>query len=129
MLRNIGFFYLYNIMKLPFMYLTNKELYYQVVVSKAQGKRTKELDRMFLILGKNIIKKMSYKSLEDKEDCLHTGLLDLYMRWYRFDEERFENAFAYYTEIFKRGMAKGFNSIKSDTISIESQYEGKGMNI
>ncbi len=108
------------------MYLSNKDLYYEIVVSKAQGKLTKKAEKMLQILGNRIISKMYYTNIDDKNDCLHTGLLRMYSYWYKFDEERFENAFAYFTEVFKRGMAQGFNTLKSKTISIDGFNNGEG---
>jgi hypothetical protein len=31
--------------------------------------------------------------------------------WYNFDEVKSTNAFAYYTEVFKRGVAAGYNQL------------------
>jgi hypothetical protein len=34
----------------------------------------------------------------------------VFANWYSFDENKGDNAFAYFTEIIKRGLAKGWNS-------------------
>jgi len=68
-------------------------------------------------------------------DCYQSGLLDMYSNWYNFNQEKSSNAFAYFTEIFKRGIAKGFNEIYKKkgvdeqvrTISIDSSNDGQGM--
>ena len=63
---------------------------------------------------------------------------DLYLsnNWYNFSEEKSTNAFAYFTEIFKRGLAKGYNQIykkKGDNdheiklISIQNSNDGQGI--
>jgi hypothetical protein len=53
-----------------------------------------------------------------------------------FNEEKSVNAFAYFTEVFKRGIAKGFNELykkKGDNdnlikvISIEGSKDGQGL--
>jgi len=38
-------------------------------------------------------------------------MLQIYKNWHLFDENITENAFAYYTEVFKRGVAQSFNKI------------------
>jgi hypothetical protein len=118
------------------MYLNNKELYVEIIVSKAQGRLTRNAEKMLELLAKKTIKKMRYWSNDDKLDCYQSGLLDMFQNWYNFNEEKSVNAFAYFTEIFKRGLAKGFNEIykkKGDNdnliklISIEGSNDGNGL--
>lgn len=118
------------------MYLKNKDLYYEIVVSKAQGRLTKNAENMLILLGNKTIKKMRYDNNDLKLDCLQDGLLDMFTSWLSFNEEKSENSFAYFTEIFKRGITRGFNSItkhKGDdeknikTISINSSNNGNGL--
>lgn len=118
------------------MYLNNKDLYVEIIISKAQGKLTKNAERMLELLAKKTIKKMKYWSNDDKLDCYQSGILDMFQNWYNFNEEKSVNAFAYFTEIFKRGLAKGFNEIykkKGDSynqikiLSIESSNDGQGL--
>jgi len=92
-------------------YITNKDLYIQLLISKEMGKLTPEAERMFVLLGKKIINTFYYKDGDDKFDCLQNGYEDLFKNWYNFDELKGTNAFAYLTEVFKRGAAKGFNKL------------------
>jgi hypothetical protein len=118
-------------------YLHNKDLYIEIVVSKAQGKLTKNAKLMLELLAKKTIKKMRYWSTDDKMDCYQGGLLDMFANWYNFNEEKSDgNAFAYFTEIFKRGLAKSFNELykkKGDPthsvklISLEGSNDGQGL--
>lgn len=118
------------------MYLNNKELYVEIIVSKAQGRLTRKAEQMLTLLAKETIKKKKYWSLNDKQDCWQSGLLDIFQNWYNFNEDKSTNSFAYFTEIFKRGTAKGFNEIykkKGDNdnliklISIEGSNDGQGL--
>jgi len=118
------------------MYLHNKDLYMEIVYSKATGKLTNNSKSMLEILAKRTIKKMRYKNNDDKLDCYQSGLLDMFSNWYNFNEEKSDNAFAYFTEIFKRGMARGYDDLykkKGDgenqvrLISIESSNDGRGL--
>ena len=122
--------------KMLFMYLNNKELYVEIIVSKAQGKLTRNAEKMLELLAKKTIKKMRYWSNDDKMDCYQSGLLDMFQNWFNFNEDKSVNAFAYFTEVFKRGIAKGFNEIykkKGDNdnliklLSIEGSNDGKGL--
>ena len=118
------------------IYLNNKELYVELIVSKSQGRLTKKAEKMLELLAKETIKKMRYWSNDDKMDCYQSGLLDMFQNWYNFNEEKSINAFAYFTEVFKRGLAKGWNDLykkKGDNehqiklISIESSNDGQGL--
>jgi DNA-directed RNA polymerase specialized sigma subunit len=90
-------------------YLNGRDLYKEIIISKEMGKLTPQAQRMLYLLGKNIIKKFSYSNPMDREDCLQEGMLQLYKNWMLFDEHKSENTFAYYTEVFKRGVAQSFN--------------------
>ncbi len=118
------------------MYLNNKELYIEIIVSKAQGRLTRNAEKMLELLAKKTIKKMRYWSNDDKLDCYQSGLLDMFQNWFNFNEDKSINAFAYFTEIFKRGLAKGWNDLykkKGDNehqirlISINSANDGNGL--
>jgi hypothetical protein len=79
---------------------------------------------------------MRYRNNDDKMDCYQTGLLYVFQNWYNFNEEKGDNAFAYFTEIFKRGIAAGYNQIykkKGDPdssirlVSLEGSNDGMGL--
>ena len=88
---------------------------------------------------KNIIKKFSYTNPDDKLDCYQEGVYQLFKNWHTFDELKSDNPFAYFTEIFKRGVAAGFNRVHikksgeymmSKTVSIHNFYEdGRDLDI
>lgn len=95
----------------PKVYLSNKDLYCEILVSKAMGKLTRPAEKMLILLGKNIIKKFYYSNPDDRHDCLQNGYIQIFSNWYSFDENKGDNCFAYFTEVFKRGIAAGFNQI------------------
>lgn len=116
------------------MYLSNKELYCEILYSKAKGKLSLKAQNMLILLCKKIISsKFRYYNLVDKEDCMQSAMLDIFKNWMNFDEEKTTNAFAFYTEIVKRGAAKGWNEhYKSKgsniptTYSIDGMFDGEG---
>jgi len=119
-------------------YVSDRELYYEIVLSKGMGKLTKNCENMFFLIAENMIRKKEkkYKCVADKEDCINQGLLHLFSNWKSFNEKKFTQALPYISEIFKRGIADGFNQIYNRksynkdnirTISIDSANEGKGL--
>jgi hypothetical protein len=97
------------------------------------GKLTKDAEKYLNILGKNIMKKFYYKDNDDKLDCYQNGMYQIYKNWHLFDELKGDNPFAYYTEIFKRGVAAGWKEVnkgRNECISMDNIYEDGGdMNI
>lgn len=92
-------------------YLNNKDLYIEIIVSKEAGRLTREATSMLEILGKQIIKRFYYHRNDDKWDCYQHGMYVIFKNWQSFNEHKSVNAFAYYTEVFKRGAAQGFNDL------------------
>lgn len=91
-------------------YLNNKDLYDEMVKSLEQDRLTPTAEKMLIMLAERAINRMTYVREEDREDCLQFALLDLLKYWKNFNP-KYPNAFAYFTEIAKRGYAKGWNKI------------------
>lgn len=91
-------------------YLNNKDLYNAIVESKEQDKLTPTAEKMLMLLAERTINKLTYVSEDDRMDCLQFAMLDLLKYWRNFNPD-YPNAFAYFTEIAKRGYAKGWNKI------------------
>jgi hypothetical protein len=117
-------------------YLNEDDFYYEIVLSKGKGLLTKKAEIMIKLIGDNTIIKLKnrYKTEDDMNDCLQSGLLFMYLNWNSFNEKRFKVAMPYFTEIFKRGAADGYNKLlnkKSNqegipTISLDSCNDGDG---
>ena len=117
-------------------YLNNKDLYAEIVQSKDDDKLTRKAEKMLQMLAERAINKLNYVNEEDRKDCLQFALLDLWKYWRNFNP-KYTNAFAYFTEIAKRGYAKGWNKIHPNkykgTLSIDrinskdSDSGGSGM--
>ena len=89
-------------------YITAKDFDYQMIVSKAQGRLTRQAENMIILLAKNVIKKFYYANPDDKLDCLQSAYVDIFANWHSFDENKGQ-AFSWVTEVVKRGLAKGWN--------------------
>ena len=118
------------------IYLKNKDLFDEIIKSKERDKLTPLAEEMIILLANKTIKKMRYYNPSDRDDCLQTGLLIVFTNWRGFDPNKSLNAFAYFTEVIKRAMAKGFNELyklkgdpdkKVKTISIQSSNDGGGI--
>ena len=118
-------------------YLDDDRLYYEIVLSKGKGKLTRKAEKMLILIGTKTItkKERSYKSQDDRNDCLQQGLFMMFQNWKNFNEKRYKNALPYFTEIFKRAMAQGLKDIyniknnkdKIIMISLDSSNDGQGL--
>jgi hypothetical protein len=108
-------------------YLNNKDLFNEIVKSKELDKLTPTAEKMFILLAERTINKLTYVNDDDRQDCLQFALLDLLKYWRNFNP-KYPNAFAYFTEIAKRGYAKGWNKIHpvkyKNTMSIDRVNTG-----
>jgi len=117
-------------------YLNDTDLFYEIVLSKGKGFLTKKAEKMFILIGENMIrrKNIMYKNQDDKNDCLQTGLLFMFEKWSGFNEKKFKLALPYFSEIFKRGIGQGHNDLINKKtnqdrvimISLDSCNEGEG---
>lgn len=106
-------------------YLRNKDLLAEIKRCKEENRDqpSPELVEMFKLLVKNVMRKMYYDNEQDKDDCFQSGMMDLLKYWDRFNTD-YSNPFAYYTQVCKNGIAKGWNEIhpkdSNYNISLES---------
>jgi DNA-directed RNA polymerase specialized sigma subunit len=110
-------------------YLNNRDLYDEIVKSKEQEKLTPKAEKMLVMIAERAIRKLSDLNEDDRQDCLQFAILDLLKYWRNFNPD-YPNAFAYFTEIAKRGYAKGWNKIHpqkyKDTLSIDRSNSSDG---
>ena len=109
------------------IYLKNKDLYIEIVISKAQDELTPRAQQMLLLLANRAINNLRYANPKDREDCLSFAILDLLKYWRGFNP-KYKNAFAYFTEISKRGFAKGWNKIYPKKYHGTMSIDGFGRN-
>jgi hypothetical protein len=119
-------------------YLNDNDLYFEICLSKGRGKLTRNAEKMFILIAKETIRKKeaSYKNRDDRDDCIQQGLLRMFENWKGFNEKKFSLALPYMTEIFKRGIADGWNTLSNKKsysddnlvfISLDSSNDGKGL--
>jgi hypothetical protein len=113
------------------VYLKNKDLYEEIIKSKEQDALTPRAQEMLMLLAKRASSKLPYANPEDRKDCISAAYLDLWRYWRSFDPAKSKNAFAYYTEICKKGFAKGWNQLHpkkyAGTVSIDGGVDSEGI--
>lgn len=108
-------------------YLNDVDLYYEIVLSKGKGMLTKKAIDMFILIGQ----KMRYCFFYDytdtiDQDCFQAGIEMMLLSWNKFDHIKYNKALPYFTELFKRGSAKGYNELTkkhNNNISLNLFYQ------
>lgn len=82
-------------------YLSNKEMYDEVIKSQEQGAVTDKLARQFMLLAQRYTNHRFFVRLPDhiKEEMVQEGVLYCIKGLHKFDPERTSNPFAYYTSV------------------------------
>lgn len=112
-------------------YVDNREMMYEMIVSKAQGKMTNKLLLMSMKIVKGVNRKFRYTNEDDRDDVISYSYEIIIKNWYHFDEDKFENPFSYISEIVKRAHALQFKQLQKtrlNTVSLDYiNDEGKRM--
>lgn len=117
------------------IYVKNKELKRALGESKDNGVLTSETIKMFQMIVNGMAKTHSYRDIEDREDCISSGMEDLVKYWNRFDPAKSDNPFAFISQIAHNGMKKGWKkihppkSIKTIPFSRIAKEENSSYNI
>lgn len=120
-------------------YIDKKEFLAEILKSKQQDKLTPRAEKLMCLLGERFMVAMKRRNTKDPEiakDCLQEGYHNMFKKWREFDSRRTQNAFAYFTQIFKTGTANAYNKInkkKGDpnynvgVVSYNNTNDGEGM--
>jgi DNA-directed RNA polymerase specialized sigma subunit len=112
-------------------YLNNRDLLEEIVLSKEKDELTPKALEFLMLLADKCSNRLTYRNPEDKQDCIAYAYMDLYRYWRNFNPEKSTNAFAYFTEIAKRGFAKGWNKLHPKkyhgTVSINGGADSEGI--
>src|SRR5574343_121420 len=89
--------------------IDRREFLAEIIISKGLGKLTHRAEHLMILLAKKAITKMTYYDTELAKDCIQTAYVNMFANWQSFNPQKTNNAFAYFTEVFKRGAAQGLN--------------------
>jgi DNA-directed RNA polymerase specialized sigma subunit len=93
-------------------YLNNKDLMIQIKLSKEQDKMTNEFIVMLKLLCHRYSKHSWFANYSWVEDMEAYAMLSLCRAWKSFDETRYNNPFAYYTQTIKNAYFQYLNAEK-----------------
>lgn len=107
-------------------YICNKDFYNEIIISLEQKKLTVTAQNMIILLANRVSRKMVYTNTDDRHDCISYALIDAFKYWHKFNPERSNNPFSFFTQVIKNGLAKGWNILHPKNspkfISLDSGY-------
>ncbi len=88
-------------------YVDNVDFEYELIICQARGKASKKLDNMLYLIAYNIqyrfLNKGSYDLVEDQ---IQEAFYYLYKNWKNYNNKKYNNPMAYFSEIAKRSFTK-----------------------
>lgn len=105
-------------------YVSGPELLAEVIACKQKwhasnrpGKKpcdfmSDKLARMLMCMASRYSQKPNFVSYSYRDEMVSDGLMAVMNSWHKFDETRFSNAFAYYTQIIHNGFVHRLNKEK-----------------
>lgn len=91
--------------------IANAELYEEICKSLEQEQLTDKANRMLCLLADKCSTKLHYEKEADREDCVQFAIFDLIRYWKNYKPQYKNLCFAYFTQITKKGLAKGWNRL------------------
>lgn len=89
----------------------NIDLLYEIKLCQGLGYRTPRMDAMIINIIKGVCMKFQDMSKDDLMDMKQHAFIKSCDAYKTFNDIRYNNAFAYVTEICKRGVIDGYNQI------------------
>lgn len=79
-------------------YLNNRDLLDETIASKKVGKMSDKLAKMLMMLTERYASKGKFQGYSWVEDMIGFAMMQLVISWKGFNEQKFTNAFAFYTQ-------------------------------
>lgn len=95
-------------------YLSNKEMYSEVIECQTTGKISEKLGRMFMILARRYATKPNFSGYSYKDEMISNGVMSCCAALHKFDPDRSDtpNPFSYYTSIIHNSFIQTLNKEK-----------------
>lgn len=92
-------------------YVKNADLLREIIISKENKQLTPTAILYINKMIEGCARVMRYKDIEDKHDCMSFAMLDVLLYWNGFKPEKSSNAFSWFTQVIKNGLAKGWKKL------------------
>jgi len=109
------------------IYLSNKELLREILLSKEQGKMSDTLAKMLQLLCYRYSKHPGFVGYSYNEDLQSYALMMLVRTWNSFNPDKSNNPFAFYTQCIKHSFVQYLNQEKKQRTIRDNLLIDQGM--
>ena len=109
-------------------YINNKDLLIEVAKSKKQSRLTEELAKMLMMLCKRYGTKGNYVNYTYNDDMQAYAMMMICRTWHKFNVEKSNNPFAFYTQCIKHSFIQYLNQEKRQRDIRDELLVDQGMN-
>ena len=108
------------------LYVKKEDLLDVILESKENDELTPDAVMYIMRMAKETSRVLKYRNEEDREDCISEAIYDVLKYWRNFNPNiPNSNVFAYFTQIIKNGLTKGWRKLHpikmNNNISIENE--------
>jgi len=108
-------------------YLSNKEMFEEVINCQKQNRVSDKLGRMFMILATRYASKPNFSGYSYRSELINSGIVGCVAALHKFDSAKSENPFSYFTSINHNAFIQILNKEKRqqeirDKILIDNSY-------
>ena len=108
-------------------YISNKDMYAEVLECQKNDKISEKLGSMFMNLATRYSTKPSFVGYTYRDEMISNGVVACCAALYKFDSEKSQNPFAYYTSIIHNAFIQILNKERThqeirDVLLIENDY-------
>jgi len=108
-------------------YLSNKEMFAELIICQKQNKVSDKLGKMFMILATRYATKPNFSGYSYKIEMINSGIVACVAALHKFDSGKSENPFAYFTSINHNAFIQILNKEKRqqeirDQLLVDNSY-------
>lgn len=99
-------------------YVSNEKLTEEIILSKEKDELTETAIILLQKIARELNRSLRYKRPDDSKDCVQEAMFNVLRYWRNFNPEHpSANAFSFFTQLIKTGMAKGFKDLNAKSIN------------
>lgn len=85
----------------PKNYVDNSDMLAEIAKSKDRGQMTDRLAKMMILMSKRFFTRVNYAKYGFRDEMADESLMHMFGAWQKFNPEKSQNPFSYFTEIMK----------------------------